>query len=198
MDHAPTRRTSGGPVLQDDVTDAIATAFFAELAQVGYGKLSIDAVARRAGVGKAAIYRRWPAKQAMAVALVSAVAVAAIDIPDTGTLRGDIRQFLANADAALRQPLASAIVPDLFAEATRNPELADALLATVRTPRRSKSALLLRRAVDRGELPEDIDLELALDFLAGPLYWRRAVVRTPVDEAYLDRLTDKIIGALQA
>lgn len=198
MDHAPVRRTSGGPVLQDDVTDAIAAAFFEELAQVGYGKLSIDAVARRAGVGKAAIYRRWPAKQAMAVALVSDVAVAAIDIPDTGTLRGDIRQFLTNADAALHHPLASTIVPDLLAEATRNPELADALLATIREPRRSKSAQLLQRAVDRGELPDNTDLELALDFLAGPLYWRRAVVRTPADDTYLDRLTDKIIGAITA
>jgi AcrR family transcriptional regulator len=198
MDHVPARRTSGGPVLQDDVTDAIAAAFFEELAQVGYGRLSVDAVARRAGVGKAAIYRRWPTKQAMAVALVSEVAVAAVDIPDTGTLRGDVRGFLANADTAMRHPRAGRIVPDLFAEATRNPELADALLAGIRDPRRTKAAQLLRRAVDRGELPEGTDLELGMDFLAGPLYWRLAVIRTPVAEDYLDRLTDRILGALTA
>jgi AcrR family transcriptional regulator len=198
MDHVPARRTSGGPVLQDDVTDAIAAAFFEELAQVGYGRLSVDAVARRAGVGKAAIYRRWPTKQAMAVALVSEVAVAAVDIPNTGTLRGDVRGFLANADTAMRHPRAGRIVPDLFAEATRNPELADALLAGIRDPRRTKAAQLLRRAVDRGELPEGTDLELGMDFLAGPLYWRLAVIRTPVAEDYLDRLTDRILGALTA
>jgi AcrR family transcriptional regulator len=59
---APVRRTTGGPVLQDDVTDAIRAAFFEELAATGYGKLSIDAIARRAGSGKTAIYRRWPSK----------------------------------------------------------------------------------------------------------------------------------------
>src|SRR5258707_518226 len=58
----PPGRMSGGPVLQTEVTDAITNAFFEELAEVGYGRLSIDAVARRAGVGKAAIYRRWKSK----------------------------------------------------------------------------------------------------------------------------------------
>jgi len=70
------RRTSVGPVLQSEVTDAIQAAFFEELAAVGYGRLSIDAVARRAGVGKAAIYRRWRSKLDITVALTSTVACA--------------------------------------------------------------------------------------------------------------------------
>ena len=75
------RRTSGGPVLQDDVTDAIEAAFFQGLAEVGFGRLSIDAIAKRAGVGKAAIYRRWRSKLDMTIALVPKVAVAATDVP---------------------------------------------------------------------------------------------------------------------
>lgn len=201
MDRSPAptpRRTSGGPVLQDDVTKAIMTAFFEELAAVGYGKLSLDAVAKRAGAGKAAIYRRWSGKQAMAVALVSEVAIAAIDIPDTGTLYGDVRQFLVNACAALEHPLVSAIVPDLLAEANRTPELAEALLGAIRSPRRAKAALLLQRAIDRGELRPDLSLEMGLDQLAGPLYWRLVVIRTPTEDDYFDRLTRQIIGALNA
>ena len=88
-------------MLQDDVTAAIETAFFEELARVGYGRLSIDAVAKRAGVGKAAVYRRWRSKQDLTVALVAKFAVAAIDVPDTGTLTGDLRQYLDNGVAAL-------------------------------------------------------------------------------------------------
>jgi AcrR family transcriptional regulator len=200
MDHsaAPARRTTGGPVLQDDVTDAITAAFFEELASAGYGKLSMDAIARRAGTGKAAIYRRWPSKQAMTVALVSNVAVTAIPAADTGTLRGDIRHFLLEALTALQHPLARTIVPDLLAEATRNTELAKALRASIQAPRRASAARLLQRAIDRGELPADTDIELGLDFLAGPLYWRQVVVRLPLAETYLDRLTDKVIGALHA
>jgi AcrR family transcriptional regulator len=190
------RRTSAGPVLQSEVTDAIQTAFFEELAEVGYGRLSIDAVAKRAGVGKAAIYRRWASKLDMTVALTSAVAVAAIDVPDTGTLRGDIRQYLDNACEAIAHPLARHIIPDLLAEATRNPALADALVPTLRTPRRAKAAVLFSRAVKRGELSADSDLEMCMDFLAGPLYWRLAVVHTSTSEDYLDRLTDMVIAAL--
>jgi len=163
---------------------------------VGYGRLSIDAVAKRAGVGKAAIYRRWASKLDMTVALTSAVAVAAIDVPDTGTLRGDIRQYLDNACEAIAHPLARHIIPDLLAEATRNPALADALVPTLRTPRRAKAAVLFQRAVKRGELAADSDLEMCMDFLAGPLYWRLAVVHTQTGEDYLDRLTDRILAAL--
>ena len=190
------RRTSAGPVLQSEVTDAIQTAFFEELAEVGYGRLSIDAVAKRAGVGKAAIYRRWRSKLDMTVALTSEVAVAAIDVPDTGSLRGDIRQYLDNACEAIAHPLARHIIPDLLAEATRNPALADALVPTLRTPRRAKVAVLFQRAVKRGELAADSDLEMCMDFLAGPLYWRLAVVHTQTGEDYLDRLTDRILAAL--
>jgi AcrR family transcriptional regulator len=190
------RRTSAGPVLQSEVTDAIQTAFFEELAEVGYGRLSIDAVAKRAGVGKAAIYRRWRSKQDMTVALTSAVAVAAIDVPDTGSLRGDIRQYLDNACEAIAHPLARHIIPDLLAEATRNPALADALVPALRTPRRAKAAVLFQRAMQCGELSAESDLEMCMDFLAGPLYWRLAVVHTPTSEDYLDRLTDRIMAAL--
>src|SRR5277367_129498 len=94
-------RMSGGPVLQTEVTDAITNAFFEELAEVGYGRLSIDAVARRAGVGKAAIYRRWKSKLEITVALASHVAVAAVDVPDAGNLLGDIREYLSRALVAL-------------------------------------------------------------------------------------------------
>jgi AcrR family transcriptional regulator len=191
----PRRRTSGGPVLQDDVTAAIERAFFDELADVGYGRLSIDAVAKRAAVGKAAVYRRWRSKLDMTMALVSKTAVAAIDVPDTGTLLGDIRQYLRNGRDALTHPLARRIVPDLLAEVIRNPQLADVLAGTVREPRRIKAVELFERAVRRGELAADVNLELSMDMLAGPLYWRLAVMQLPVDDDYCDELADRIVAA---
>jgi len=194
----PPRRTSGGPVLQQEVTEAIASAFFEQLAEVGYGRLSIEAVAKRAGAGKAAVYRRWRSKAEMTIELISQVALAAIDVPDTGTLHGDISQYLQNGYAALRHRLASKIIPDLLAEAARNPELADALQQTVRDPRRVKARQILDRAVERGWLPQDIDMDMCLDFLGGPLYWRVTVIQSPIESDYFDRLTDKIIAAFNA
>jgi AcrR family transcriptional regulator len=196
--NAPPGRISGGPVLQAEVTDAIRNAFFEELADVGYGRLSIDAVARRAGVGKAAIYRRWKSKLAITVALTSDVAVAAIDVPDTGSLRDDIREYLVSGRAALNHPLAQRIIPDLLAEAGRNPTLTDALLANVQNPRRAKAAQLVERAIARGELPVDTDIGLCLDLLAGPLYWRLIVLQAGPEDDYLDRLADKVAAAMKA
>ncbi|XES01517.1 TetR-like C-terminal domain-containing protein [Streptomyces sp. S1D4-11] len=192
------KRPPGGPVLQGDVTRALEIAFFEELAAVGYGKLSIEAVARRAGAGKAAVYRRWPSKQAMTAELASQAALAYVRAPDMGNLHDDVAQFVRDTMAALSHPLASRIVPDLLAETTRNEELAEALLAGIRTPRRENAARILHRAIERGELPADADIELGLDFLVSPTYWRLAVIRTPVDDDYVERLTAKIIAAMKA
>ncbi|MFJ4920647.1 TetR-like C-terminal domain-containing protein [Streptomyces sp. NPDC088725] len=192
------RRASGGPVLQDAVTDAIMTAMFEELAAVGYGKLSVEAVAKRAGAGKAAIYRRWPSKQAMVIELVTQVAIRTADDPDTGSLRGDLRAFLAAAEAGLRHPLASRIIPDLFAESGRTPELAEAMRPRISQVRREQAGALLQRAVERGELSADLNVPLALDFLVGPLYWRLTVLAAPTDPDYLDQLTDMLLTAFGA
>ncbi|AMD55628.1 TetR/AcrR family transcriptional regulator [Mycolicibacterium fortuitum] len=192
------RRTSGGPVLLDDVTAAIETAFFEELAAVGYGRLSVDAVAKRACVGKAAIYRRWKSKQDLAVDLVTKVAVAAIDIPDTGTLRGDIRAYLQNGREALTHRLARTIIPDLLAEAARDPDYSATIAGQIREPRRLKAAQLFDRARQRGEIADDADIDVALDTIGGALYWRQSVMQIDADDDYLDRLTDAILTLVAA
>ena len=190
------RVPAGAAVLQGDVTEAIRQAFFSELAESGYGRLSIEAVARRATVGKPAIYRRWRSKQDMAVALISEVAWAHLDMPDTGRLRGDVIAFLRAEYAVLTDPLAKAIIPDLLSEANRNPDLAEALLATVRDPRRTRAAAIIRRAIERGEVADTLNPDLALDVLAGPLYWRLTVVHQPINDEELVQLAELVMGAL--
>jgi AcrR family transcriptional regulator len=195
---APRRSPAGAAVLQSDVTEALREAAFAELAEVGYSRLSIESVARRAEVGKTALYRRWPNKQAMVIALVSEVAIAEVDMPDTGSLRGDVIAFLRVLSSALAHPLARTVIPDLLNEANRNPALAEQLLHTVRDPRRERAAAVVHRAIARGELRKGTDVELALDVLAGPLYWRMAIVRTPIGRTHLTRLAGVIVRALSA
>ena len=80
----PQRRAAGSAVLSDEVTEAIRDAVFAELAETGYARMSMEAVARRARAGKAAIYRRWPSKAAMVLAMVSQVAANPPDLPRHG------------------------------------------------------------------------------------------------------------------
>jgi AcrR family transcriptional regulator len=193
-----TRKPAGAALPRPGVTRAIAAATFAELAEAGYGRLSIEAVARRAGVGKTAIYRRWPSKHAMVFDLIGRAAVHVADAPDTGTLRGDVLAFLTGADQALRHPLLSRIVPDLLAEASRDPRTAEILERRVGEVRRQRVAQILHRAIERGELPDDTDIDLGLNFLAGPVYLRVAINRAEPDPERLNRMTDKIIAALRA
>jgi AcrR family transcriptional regulator len=193
---AARRAPAGAAVLRDDVTAAIRDAVFAELAAVGYARMSIEGIARRAGVGKAAVYRRWRSKLPLVLDVVSAVAVQGMPTPDTGSLLGDVRMLLEVTSRALRHPMASQIVPDLLAEASRNPEIAEALRNALRDTQYGITRAVVRAAENRGELPSGTDLALAVDLLAGPIYWRLAVFRSPVRAAELDALAAATVAAL--
>ncbi|MCA2214485.1 TetR/AcrR family transcriptional regulator [Jidongwangia harbinensis] len=192
------RAPAGAAVLRGDITKAIRNAVMNELAQVGYGRLSIEAVARRAGVGKTAIYRRWSNKLEMVLEIVSDVAGRAVPLPDTGSFAGDLQLLMMIATKALQHRYASQIIPDLMAEAARNPKIAETLQKALRSHQQAVGDKLVGQAVARGELPADADPELAVDLILGPLYWRLAVARTPVSDDYLERLTELVTAALQA
>ncbi|MFE0381346.1 TetR/AcrR family transcriptional regulator [Streptomyces inhibens] len=195
---AARRAPAGAAVLREDKTEAIRAAVFEELAAVGFARMSIEGIARRAGVGKTAVYRRWRSKLHLVLDVVSAVAAAGLPAPDTGSLRGDVRMLLEVAARALRHPMASQIIPDLLAEAARSPELAQALKAALHDSQEGVAAAVVARAVERGELPQDVDTRLALDLLTGPLYWRLLVVRDELPKGYLDALSGSVVAALGA
>ncbi|MGW5447341.1 TetR/AcrR family transcriptional regulator [Streptomyces asiaticus] len=195
----PIRRPpSGAATLRADKTAAISEAVLDELAEQGYGRLSMEAVAKRAGVGKSALYRRWPSKQRMVIAVVSELSVALVEPPDTGTLRGDVLAGLRAVADWLTHPRFSRILPDLIAEAQRDEELSQALARCVGEPRRARMTDALDRAVDRGELPPDLDRELALDLLGGLVYWRVSARGAPLEPGYFERAADMALRALDA
>ncbi|WP_017624495.1 TetR/AcrR family transcriptional regulator [Nocardiopsis chromatogenes] len=193
---APRRAPAGAAVLQEDVTRAIRAAVFTELATVGYGRLSIEAVAKRAGVGKTAVYRRWKSKLEMVLDVVSEVAGQVTPVPDTGSLSGDVHELVTTAAQALRHPLARQIVPDLLAEAARSPEIAATLQEALQRTQRGIAGVVIRNAVERGELPEGTDPELALDLILGPVYWRLAVIREELSPAQTRSLVRAALAAL--
>ncbi|MFE7976450.1 TetR/AcrR family transcriptional regulator [Streptomyces shenzhenensis] len=196
----PRRRTpAGAAVLREDVTEAIRGAVFEELASVGYARMSIEGIARRAGVGKTAVYRRWRSKLHLVLDVVSAVAVMGLPTPDTGSLEGDLRLLYEVTSRALRHPVASQIIPDLQAEAARNPEIAEAMQKALRDGQEGVASSILAAAERRGEIRSGVDRELALDLISGPLYWRSVVIRSPkLPKGYLTSLTRATTEALRA
>ncbi|MEV6122908.1 TetR/AcrR family transcriptional regulator [Streptomyces sp. NPDC052077] len=195
----PRRAPAGAAVLREDVTEAIRAAVFGELAAVGYARMSIEGIARRAGVGKTAVYRRWRSKLHLVLDVVSALAVRGLPAPDTGSLEGDLRLLYEVMSRALRHPVASQIVPDLQAEAARSPEIAEALRKALREGQDGAAGQILAAAAGRGEVRADLDAELALDLISGPLYWRAIVIRAPrLPASHLPDLARATTAALKA
>lgn len=171
-------RLSGAAVKRPQITDALGRTFLEEWARVGYGALSLDAVARKAGVGKAALYRRWRSKADMARDVVSQLGAqlpASLDSGDRGSLEADLHALLLVGARMLRDPLVRRIMPDLYAAVAREPALA-AAMRPADSLWEKKVQALIDRAVGRGEVRPDLDRRLATDMLIGPLYWRLVVL----------------------
>ncbi|HEY0815237.1 MAG TPA: TetR/AcrR family transcriptional regulator [Pseudonocardia sp.] len=181
------------------MTDAITEATFAELAENGYARMSMDAVARRARVGKAALYRRWPSKLAMLTELIrEAVQGTLPPVPTTGALHTDLRELLGTLRSQLAQPPVSSIALGLLAEARYTEPLSDMLNNSLIAPRRAAVHAVLQAAIDRGELPAQLDVELGTDLLVGPLAYRVLIRAANSDDDYLERLATVIESALKS
>jgi AcrR family transcriptional regulator len=165
------------------------------LAEEGFDGMTIDMVAARAKAGKATLYRRWPSKTELVIDAVACMKNSDInldDLPDTGTLRGDLIAMMKPApirDATHKMRVMAGLV-SLIA---RNPELAEAARAAVIAPRAEINRRFLQRAIDRGEIPADIDIPLIAMISPSMVTYRTMMLGKPVDRDYLIGILDKII-----
>ncbi|WP_299770821.1 TetR/AcrR family transcriptional regulator [uncultured Tateyamaria sp.] len=194
--NASTRAPSGAAVMRSSVTDALTRAFFEEWAQTGLGALSLERVAKRAGVGKAALYRRWSSKQDMAIELIKTVGLNLTPIPNSGSLLGDLRLILLSLRQTLRHPLVRRILPDLHAEMARTSALSAEIRNTLQYERRERGKVIVDRAITRGELTASADRDLANDALASILYWRVVVTGGRVSRVEIDKIAQFIAAGL--
>ncbi len=190
-------RGAGNAALRSDVTDGIIESVLDELAEVGYGKLSMDSVARRAGSGKAALYRRWQSKQEMVLDAVTTISTPTLSAETSGDLRTDLVDLVSSANDWLGGTRMSRILPDLLAEAKRNPDLAVALNRLAAT-RREHALRMINTAASRGEVAADADIEYAIDLMAGPIFWRICGRRQQTTPEFLERVVGTILHALAA
>lgn len=187
------REPAGAAVLQDSVTHAIHRALFEEWAETGYAALRMERIAARAGVGKAALYRRCKSKFELVTEAVSATATSITPIPDTGSFEGDVAVFMRRLAATLRHPLVRRILPDLHAEHARSDQLAE-LLENVTRDRRTQAAVMLDRAIERKELAGNTDQRMVLDMLIAPLYWHVIVQHRPTSSADIKKFSDLVLS----
>ena len=161
---------------------AILKATIELLVEAGYGGMSVEAVAARAKVGKATIYRRWPSKKAL---VSEALRQLADDVrkPDTGNTREDLIALLFDFRRVTSGSYIGPMVGRIVSAAINNPEFMKIYWENTILPRRKAVAEILLRGQARGELRSDLDLELVLDMLPGTAVYRMLISRHGLDRA---------------
>jgi AcrR family transcriptional regulator len=191
-EQSPSARPHTGRRRNEAAHRAILDAALLLLAESDGTPVTVDAIARTAGVGKQTVYRWWPSKGAVLLDALTDRADQDVPGPDTGALRTDLRAFIADTfDAAQRGTTASAL-RTLTREAARDPHLAE-LTQSFTATRRTELRELLSRGRERGELAGDADLDLIVDQVYGVFWYRFLLGHGPLDDAVAERLADTLI-----
>lgn len=160
--------------------------------EIGYAKLSIEAVAARAGAGKHTIYRRWSSKGALLLDSLLSLHESDLDYPDTGDIVADLREQIHAAVDLIGRPPFGPLYQALVGEAQYDPRVAAALNERFIAPQTDKTVARLKNAQDQGQLASGFDLDLAMAILSGPLYFRFLITQEPLTHEYVDRILDAL------
>ena len=187
---APQRRgRRPAPGTDERVLDATVELLSAD----GWAGFTLDELALRAGVAKTTILRRWPSKAAVAAAAVECLALQTVDFPESDTMRGDLQALVAGAVAVFAKGRGR-LVPHLLREAANHPEIAEILMTIIHT-RRVAYRRVLARAVARGELDPDVDQDLLIDLLIGPVWTRLLITQDPIPATLVDEIVEAVLRA---
>lgn len=165
------------------------------LAETGYDGMTIDMVATRAKAGKATLYRRWPSKADLVLDAVVCMKSKDIDLdalPDTGTLRGDLVAMV-KPPSIRESERKLKVMAGIASMIARSPELAAAAQSALVEPRASVNRIFFRRAIERGEIPADSDVERLCMIAPAMVAYSVLMLGKPVDREFLVSIIDKIV-----
>jgi AcrR family transcriptional regulator len=160
------------------------------LAERGYAATGIEEIARRAEVGKAAIYRRWRSKEELVVELLSHSAPAIEPVPDLGDTRAELLRTVGKTIENFARKSTGGIIQGLASESSRNPRLSRLVREYVIDPRRNELRTVLERGIARGDLRADTDVEIAHNLLTGPAYHHLLLGGKRLDKQFAERVVD--------
>jgi AcrR family transcriptional regulator len=190
-----TRQRPGGRSAR--VREAVLRAAFAELGEKGYGGFNMEAVARRSGVHKTTVYRRWPTRESLVMDALDSRSDRYSPLPSTGSLRGDLRAFGEDVFAKLSSPHGRAMLKSLVAGVDESPEVLEKVRVFWRE-RLDVGGALIAKGIERGELPPETDADLAIESFLGPIYLRVLLSGYPVTGDFLERLIDLLLNGIRS
>jgi AcrR family transcriptional regulator len=176
----------------EDSHGAILDAVLALLEGEGYRALTIESVARQAGVGKQTIYRWWKSKAELVLEAYANHAASKLPLPDKGSLRADLEWFFCSAFKRLTF-ISGPTMRGLMADAVYDPEFLEILREVLIAKRRAALHQVLERGRVRGELSPDADLDVMIDLLFGALWYRLLVQHAKLDSRFARQLVASVL-----
>jgi AcrR family transcriptional regulator len=186
------KRPPGRP-RSEQARSAILRSTLKILGESGFSDLTIEDVAERAAVGKATVYRWWPNKGALIADAFASSTTRRLRFPDTGSLGTDMSRQMRQLVKVFSSPRGR-IVSAILAAGQSDKELIAAFRERFLKPRRQEAYATLRRGIQRGELREDVDQDLLLDSLYGPIYMRFLIRHDRLTPDFIDRLCALVLS----
>jgi AcrR family transcriptional regulator len=174
--------------------DAIAGTL-AELAEHGYSGLSLERVARRAGVHKTTLYRRWGTREELVLEAMLERAGEHISVPDTGSLRADLLELVRTAAANAASPEVAAMARAVAADSPADGRLAAANRRFWRERLRLDAAIV-ERAIERGEVAAGTEPTQVIESVLAPIHLRLLLTGEPIDRPFLERVVDIVVDGV--
>jgi AcrR family transcriptional regulator len=179
------------------VRAAVLAAALAELAERGCAALTVEGVARRAGVHKTTVYRRWPDRESLVVDALTDLIAVEVPVPDSGDVATDLRALARALVRWLTSPSGQAVLAAVVSDTLRVPEVA-AVKRRFFEDRFRRAEPVVARAVARGELPPGTDPAEVVKALIAPIYLRLLITAEPIDEGTADRAAQVALAAARA
>jgi AcrR family transcriptional regulator len=176
----------------EDSHGAILDAVLALLEGEGYRALTIESVARQAGVGKQTIYRWWKSKAELVLEAYANHSASKLPMPDKGSLRADLEWFFCSAFKRLTD-ISGPTMRGLMADAVYDPEFLEILREVLIAKRRAALHQVLERGRRRGELKPDADLDVVIDLLFGALWYRLLLQHAKLDSRFARQLVASVL-----
>lgn len=189
------RSQSRGRPRSEESEEAILEATLQLLTEKSLREISMEEIARKAGVGKATIYRWWPSKAYVALDAFLRKANRMMPTPDTGSVRRDILEQVRSLMLFYKSP-AGRILSQFVAEAQSDKGFATLYRERFLKPRREATRVIFDRGVRRGEIDQNLDPELLLDLIYGPAIYRLLVGHAPLEEKLADEMVSILFGGL--
>lgn len=176
--------------------EAILTAAYNLLLENGFRAATIERIAEKAGISKATIYKWWPNKAAVVVDGFLNAANMKLPIPDTGSTVKDMLIQVNNFVKFLMSKEGN-VITEIIAEGQTDPKVAEAYRTIYFKPRRNISKQILERGISRGELRKDLNIEVSIDLIWGPVFYRLMITGEIIDSTFVENIVNYVLEGIK-